>query len=98
MNLVQIGNLLEAMVWLTISAVLVARSTRVRGHAGLLRILAATFAVFGLSDLIEIQSGAWWRPAWLLAVKAICILSFGVCLTHYLRTKPPTAEGDSTVL
>lgn len=31
---------------------------------------------FGVSDIIELQTGAWWRPWWLLLLKAACLLSF----------------------
>ena len=37
-------------------------------------ILALAFAGFGLSDWIEVRTGAWGRPWWLLALKAICVL------------------------
>jgi hypothetical protein len=34
---------------------------------------AATLIAFGVSDVIEIQTGAWWRPWWLLVWKGLCI-------------------------
>jgi hypothetical protein len=37
-------------------------------------ILGFAFVGFGLSDWIEVDTGAWWRPWWLLALKAICLL------------------------
>lgn len=38
-------------------------------------ILALAFAGFGLSDWIEAGTGAWWRPWWLLVLKAACLLT-----------------------
>jgi hypothetical protein len=38
-------------------------------------ILAFAFAGFGLSDWIEVGTGAWWKPWWLLALKVICLLA-----------------------
>ncbi len=38
--------------------------------------LPLAFAVFGVSDLIEVQTGAWWEPWWLLVMKAACVLVF----------------------
>ena len=35
-------------------------------------LLPLSFAVFGVSDLIEAQTGAWW----LLVMKATCVLVF----------------------
>jgi len=87
MNFAQVGNLLEAIVWLAIGVVLFARSQRPTGHVRLLRVLAVTFAIFGLTDLIEIQTGAWWKPPWLLGIKAVCVASFVLCFWHYLRTR-----------
>lgn len=38
-------------------------------------LLAAAFVflAFGLSDLVETQTGAWWKPWWLFAWKALCV-------------------------
>lgn len=35
---------------------------------------AVTFIIFGASDWVEAITGAWWRPWWLLAWKAACLL------------------------
>ena len=39
-------------------------------------LLPLSFAVVGVSDLIEAQTGAWWEPWWLLVMKATCVLVF----------------------
>ena len=39
-------------------------------------LLPACFAVFGLSDVIEAETGAWWHPWWLFVMKALCVLGF----------------------
>lgn len=39
-------------------------------------LLPLSFAVFGVSDLIESETGAWWRPWWLFGMKAACVLGF----------------------
>jgi len=38
-------------------------------------LLAAAFVflAFGLSDLVETQTGAWWKPWWLFVWKALCV-------------------------
>ena len=44
-------------------------------------ILGLTFFVFGLTDYIELRTGAWWRPFGLLVLNALCLSSivfFGV--------------------
>gem|GEM_PF-3089523 len=32
-------------------------------------------ALFGVSDFVEVHTGAWWRPWWLLAWKGDCIFA-----------------------
>jgi hypothetical protein len=62
--------------------VLSIRSARGRGP----RIAAGIALVaFGLSDLVETQTGAWWRPWWLLAWKAACVLALSAFAFKWLR-------------
>ena len=37
-------------------------------------LLAIIFILFGISDFVEMATGAWWRPWWLLAWKTLCIV------------------------
>ena len=46
---------------------------RLSGTAGSPGTAAATLTLFGLSDIVEIQTGAWWQPWWLLVWKGACI-------------------------
>lgn len=43
-------------------------------------ILAIGFLAFSISDLVEVRTGAWWRPWWLLLWKGLCV----VVLARYL--------------
>jgi hypothetical protein len=54
---------------------------------GLFFLLAAAFLVFGISDLIESQTGAWWRPLWLLLMKAACVAVVVAGFVGYYRIK-----------
>jgi hypothetical protein len=74
-DLVATFNAAEAGLW-TLFAVLVANlGRRVRGLGPRLRVfLALAFLAFGVSDLIEMSTGAWWRPPGLLAYKGACLL------------------------
>ncbi|MBN2842595.1 MAG: hypothetical protein JXM68_05860 [Sedimentisphaerales bacterium] len=41
--------------------------------------LAIAFALFGQTDVVENQTGAWWRPWWLMLWKGGCIAAiFGL--------------------
>jgi hypothetical protein len=48
-------------------------------------VAALTFALFGLSDVVEAATGAWWRPWWLLAWKAACVVVLVGLYVDYLR-------------
>jgi hypothetical protein len=54
-------------------AVSVFKQRRVGWFSVVLFLLLATF---GLSDFVEIQTGAWYRPWWLLAWKGFCVAGF----------------------
>jgi hypothetical protein len=48
---------------------------------------------FGLSDLVESQTGAWWTPWWLFAWKALCVLGLLACGVALVRlTASPRQE------
>jgi hypothetical protein len=71
----RIFNYGEAVLWWIFVLVFIVRA--VRGEAKWRPdqlILALAFAGFGVSDWIEVETGAWWRPWWLLVLKAVCLL------------------------
>ena len=79
------ANLAEAGLWFIIAATAVAIG--IRKPAPVRRrclLLAVTLVAFGLSDLVETRTGAWWRPWWLLAWKSACV---GVLLTLLLLAR-----------
>jgi hypothetical protein len=90
------GNLIEAGFWVVFGVVLVVASRRrgpafraVGWAAGLVSVL------FGLSDLVESSTGAWWRPWWLLLWKALCIAGLVLCFLRYRKLR--TAERPQPV-
>lgn len=80
------GNYLEAGLWLIVGGaclIYALRSdTRQRGDATL---AAVTFALFGLSDVVEVQTGHWARPWWLLAWKAACVATLLLLYVRHAR-------------
>jgi hypothetical protein len=81
---IQHGNLIEAGLWLTIGAGF-ALSALAPARRGSKMLAALAFALFGLTDVVEHRTGAWWRPWWLLVLKAGCIVALLVLLIHYRR-------------
>ncbi|MHC4132622.1 MAG: hypothetical protein ACYSSP_06740 [Planctomycetota bacterium] len=47
---------------------------------------------FGCSDFVEIRTGAWWRPWWLLVWKGGCLTGFAILLAWYYLLKKRDAE------
>jgi len=73
LSLHAVFNYGEAGLWFTIALVLAVRLRMKRPWRWL---LPAAFVCFGVSDLIEVQTGAWWEPWWLFVMKAACALVF----------------------
>jgi hypothetical protein len=82
------GNYLEAIIWELFAvgfAILAAKTTKkVRQH----RLIATvTFCLFGLSDVVEVQTGAWWHHWWLFLWKSSCVISMVGLLVVHLRDR-----------
>lgn len=80
MTFVDAINALELIWW---PAVGLAIAWRSRGAQFLWRRLGYTAAIllllFGLSDGVELFTGAWWKPWWLAVWKGTCITGLVVC-------------------
>lgn len=66
----------EAVLWFVIAITLLVRPVPKLAKTLWRWLLPACFAIFGLSDVIEAETGAWWHPWWLFAMKALCVLGF----------------------
>jgi hypothetical protein len=85
-----LSNRIEAGLWIGIATVLGIASAYLRGIERRDAIAAAcVFAMFGLSDVVESRTGAWWRPWWLLVWKGVCLLAFLLLLIRYVRRSRP---------
>ena len=79
------ANQLEAGLWIAI-AVVIAIDAVQRPHVRFDCIVAAVaFALFGVSDIVETTTGAWWRPRWLLMWKAACVVTFLWLLKRHIN-------------
>ncbi len=96
MDLERDGNWIEAGVWFLIAAILFVHA--LRGPAAFRKTLlglAVTVLFFGGSDLVEAQTGAWWKPWWLLVWKAVCVLLLLLGFIRYFRIKKIHDDGSS---
>ena len=79
-------NACEAGLWLIFAVVVAVRFRRAPVAARrVARVMALFFVLFGASDLIEIETGAWWRPPGLLALKGVCLVGLTGCFVLLLR-------------
>lgn len=79
-------NQAESALWFVLALVL---AVRLRMTMPWRWLLPCAFAVFGVSDLIEAQTGAWWEPWWLFVMKAACVLVFLLAWQAHRRQRRP---------
>jgi hypothetical protein len=86
-------NIFEAFFWITVGAGFLwmilrhaCKSVKVWTLATILLML------FGVSDFFEAQSGAWWRPWWLLTWKGLCLFALIALYAWHRRGAPKAAE------
>ncbi len=80
------GNYLEAGIWFIFAGAFAISAMKNRDLVRLHRIVATlTFLLFGLSDIVEVQTGSWWHPWWLFVWKSSCVLSMFCLLIFHLK-------------
>jgi hypothetical protein len=86
-------NYAECGLWILVGVFFLAFALR-RSTAWRTGCLAASvaFVLFGVSDIIETRTGAWWRPWWLLLWKAACLVVFAVLSYRYLKRRDVRAS------
>jgi hypothetical protein len=74
-------NAVEALFWFALAGVVAIYGGRTAGFTRRTRIaMPVLLAAFGVSDLIELQTGAWWRPPGLLVLKGACLIGLIACV------------------
>ena len=58
----EVANYVEAAVWAGMAVWCAVWGVRLRN--GRMGVLAAALVMFGLSDVVEVRTGAWYRPWW----------------------------------
>ena len=105
LDLEETGNVIEAGFWMIFGLVVALGLWRQsRSFTWFGGIVGVICFLFGLSDLVEAQTGAWWRPWWLFCWKAVCLTGLVVCFLKYKRdrsvqsqqgVRPPQAPSSS---
>ncbi len=90
-NLEVVFNRGEAVLWLLIAAIFGAFALRERFRQIPIPLYhslsVVAFTLFGVSDVIESFTGAWWTPWWLLVLKVACVITFVWCFNAYRIVK-----------
>ena len=83
------GNYLEAFLWFCLAIGFAVNAGKTSGRNKINRLITTLiFLLFGGSDIVEVQTGAWWSPWWLFVWKASCVLSMAILFWVYLRDRP----------
>ncbi|MBS0264355.1 MAG: hypothetical protein JSS02_20630 [Planctomycetes bacterium] len=94
-----IFNCCEAMLWMAFAVVVAVRFHHSAGNVPrTARIMAVFFVLFAISDLVEMQTGAWWRPLGLLLLKGVCLIGLILCfliMQRGLRANSALGQVDS---
>ncbi len=78
-------NVFEILLWGVLGCEFLRRGLTLQRAMRLRCLLASVaFLLFAVSDAAEIYTGAWWRPWWLLAWKAACVIVLGSLYTMNL--------------
>ncbi|WP_462157739.1 hypothetical protein [Pseudoalteromonas sp. GB56] len=75
-------NYIEAGLWFIIGLGMLITAFNKRTESQWLKVLliaSVAFILFGISDIIEAETGAWWKPFELLVLKTACALTFIGC-------------------
>ena len=68
-------NFWEALFWLFCGIVSFGKAVKNSIYRRKCIVLGVVFVVFGMSDFVEMQTGAWWQPWWLFVWKLLCMIS-----------------------
>ena len=82
-----LANQFEAGLWLLIAATIAIVAVQRPGVRFDCIVAAVAFALFGVSDIVETTTGAWWRPWWLLVWKAACVATFLWLLKRHIARR-----------
>ncbi len=92
MDYVFVFNAIETLLWTLIAVVLLVNAAIQKKIRGRLSLASLTFLLFAGSDIMEMQTGAWWRPWWLLVWKAACIAALVALAVYHYRCGRASAD------
>jgi hypothetical protein len=95
MTFFETANYVEAALWAIIGLEFLRRTCKRTTQSRRLTLCgAAAFILFGLSDVVEVRTGAWWHPWWLLIWKGACLVCFVLLLIAYQVRRRGNRENE----
>ncbi len=89
-------NAFEAVLWMGVAGLILWRGAELTALPLRTRwVWALSFFLFGVSDVIEFFTGAWWKPPALIVFKALCVFGIVFCGMQ-LRRVNRVSEPDHT--
>lgn len=89
-------NWWESRLWFAMAVLFACRACvdlwKKRGSPLREFVTSIAFASFGVSDVIEMRTHAWWRPWPLLVLKGACLVVFLACYLHWRRSETSTRD------
>jgi hypothetical protein len=85
-EVVRMGNLIEGIFWIAVGLLFLLFLVR-PGYRRAKIVAAINLAVFGISNFVEMGTGTWYHPWWLLVWKSACVAVACAQLLQYVRGK-----------
>jgi hypothetical protein len=82
-----IFNICEGILWIGIAVGFAVVFYRRHQNLDLMLASGLLFLSFGLSDLVEIKTGGWYKPWWMLCWKGATLLAFVVVYLLFRRRR-----------
>lgn len=89
----QYMNYAEAALWAVMGVGSLARALPASPVRGLCVVAGATLILFGVSDVVEASTGAWYSHWWLLAWKVGCVVVLVGVLVKYVMYRRSRGTG-----
>lgn len=90
---IAIFNHLEAVLWWCIAGVILIRSRTIDERSRkIAQIAGKVFILFGLTDFIEAETGAWWDPWGLFFLKGVGVATLVFCYVKYRELQRRCSE------